>query len=221
MAQVTLPYTLTAGTPENVNNLVSNLNALVTGVNTIDTAQIATGAVTTTQILDGTVATADIANGAITSAKLASGVGGTALVVGSVSAATQRSTTSAALVDVTGASFSLTIASNSTTYLAVNAEISSSIPLDVLVAVVAGSAKAGAYVTNAATPDTFVIHSSNSPAAPTYATFSKVSAINALPSALTGTGSQTIKVQFADSLGAFSSTAYIKNVYLSAVNIPL
>ena len=41
MATVTLPYTLTAGTPENVNNLVSNLNALVTGVNTIDTTQIA------------------------------------------------------------------------------------------------------------------------------------------------------------------------------------
>lgn len=62
MAQVTLPYTLTAGTPENVNNLVSNLNALVTGVNTIDTAQIATGAVTTTQIADGTIATGDLAS---------------------------------------------------------------------------------------------------------------------------------------------------------------
>ena len=57
MAQVSLPYTLTAGTPENVNNLVSNLNALVTGVNTIDTAQIA--------------------DASITAAKLAPGVGGT------------------------------------------------------------------------------------------------------------------------------------------------
>lgn len=46
MAQVSLPYTLTAGTPENVNNLVANLNALVAGVNTIDTAQLASGAVT-------------------------------------------------------------------------------------------------------------------------------------------------------------------------------
>ena len=53
MAQVTLPYTLTAGTPENVNNLVSNLNALVTGVNTIDTAQIATGAVTSAKLASG------------------------------------------------------------------------------------------------------------------------------------------------------------------------
>ena len=53
MAQVTLPYTLTAGTPENVNNLVSNLNALVTGVNTIDTAQIAAGAVTSAKLASG------------------------------------------------------------------------------------------------------------------------------------------------------------------------
>jgi microcystin-dependent protein len=44
MAQVTLPYTLTAGTPENVNNLNSNLNALTTGVNTIDTAQLTASA---------------------------------------------------------------------------------------------------------------------------------------------------------------------------------
>lgn len=44
MAQVTLPYTLTAGTAENVNNLNSNLNALATGVNTIDTAQLTASA---------------------------------------------------------------------------------------------------------------------------------------------------------------------------------
>lgn len=46
MAQVTLPYNLTAGSPENVNNLMSNLTALRDGVNTIDTAQLAAGAVT-------------------------------------------------------------------------------------------------------------------------------------------------------------------------------
>ena len=44
MAQVTLPYTLTAGTAENVNNLNSNLNALVTSVNTIDVAQLTASA---------------------------------------------------------------------------------------------------------------------------------------------------------------------------------
>ena len=73
MAQVTLPYTLTAGTPENVNNLVANLNALVAGVNTIDTAQIASSAVTTAKIADANVTTLKVADGAITSAKIADG----------------------------------------------------------------------------------------------------------------------------------------------------
>lgn len=53
MAQVSLPYTLTAGTPENVNNLMSNLNALVAGVNTIDTAQIASGSVSQAKLAAG------------------------------------------------------------------------------------------------------------------------------------------------------------------------
>lgn len=64
MAQVTLPYTLTAGTPENVNNLVANLNALVAGINTVDTAQIASSAVTTAKIADANVTTAKLATGA-------------------------------------------------------------------------------------------------------------------------------------------------------------
>lgn len=55
MAQVTLPYTLTPGTPENVNNLMSNLTALRDGVNTIDTAQIANGAVTAAKLASGVV----------------------------------------------------------------------------------------------------------------------------------------------------------------------
>lgn len=50
MASVSLPYNLTAGSPENVANLMSNLNALKDGVNTIDTAQIASGAVTTAKL---------------------------------------------------------------------------------------------------------------------------------------------------------------------------
>lgn len=45
MAIVSLPYTLTAGQPENVNNLNANLNALVTGVNAIDAANITDGSV--------------------------------------------------------------------------------------------------------------------------------------------------------------------------------
>ncbi len=40
MAQVSLPFTLTAGQPENVNQLNSNLAALVTGVNAIDDANL-------------------------------------------------------------------------------------------------------------------------------------------------------------------------------------
>lgn len=46
MAIVSLPYTLTAGTPENVNNLNSNLTAIVAGVNQVDTAQLSAGSVT-------------------------------------------------------------------------------------------------------------------------------------------------------------------------------
>lgn len=206
MAQVTLPYTLTAGTPENVNNLVSNLNALVTGVNTIDTAQIATGAVTTTQILDGTVATADIANGAITSAKLASGVGGTALVVGSVTALTERTTTSGGLVDVTSASFSLTVASNSVTLVLVSCEAKGSTGYSPMsINAVAGSSGS-----------MFTLDDTGGPISVLPTSYTKVNGSSAVHSSVSGTGAQTIKLQF-----AASGTASIKNVYLSAVNIPL
>lgn len=61
MAQVTLPYSLTAGSPENVNNLVANLNALRDGVNTIDTAQIASSAVTSAKIAANAVTYAKVA----------------------------------------------------------------------------------------------------------------------------------------------------------------
>lgn len=45
MATVTLPYTLTAGTPENVNQLMANLTALTTGVNNIDSSNITDGSI--------------------------------------------------------------------------------------------------------------------------------------------------------------------------------
>jgi microcystin-dependent protein len=45
MALVSLPFTLTAGQPENVNNLNANLTALVTGVNSIDAANITDGSI--------------------------------------------------------------------------------------------------------------------------------------------------------------------------------
>jgi microcystin-dependent protein len=45
MALVSFPYTLTAGQPENVNNLNANLTALLNGVNNIDAANITDGSV--------------------------------------------------------------------------------------------------------------------------------------------------------------------------------
>lgn len=212
MAQVTLPYTLTAGTPENVNNLVSNLNALVTGVNTIDTAQIATGAVTTTQILDATIVAADIANSTITAAKLAPGVAGTALTVGSVSAATERTTTSATFVDVTSASFSFTVASNSVTIIGISCEMKTG-----------GYAFAGGnggirIGTVYSTLDVsygnggFGLLNANN------TTYAKLSGCMAVHSSSSGTGSQTVAAIFND---PNTTTTYMKNVYLTAVNIPL
>jgi len=48
-------------------------------------------------------------------------------------------------------------------------------------------------------------------------TYAKRTFTGGLHSAVSGTGAQTVKAQFATSSG----TGYIKNVYLTAVNIPL
>ena len=195
MATVTLPYTLTAGTPENVNNLVSNLNALVTGVNTIDTAQIAASAVTT----------AEVADAAITAAKLAPGVGGTALVVASVSATTIRSTTSTGGVDVTGATVNITVPSNSVTYVGMSAELQN----------------VGAYTAGYAWLNFNGIESGNTnlrmSAADGDPYLAKNYPLLGIHSAQSGTGAKTLKAVF----GGIGGTVYIKNVYLTAVNIPL
>lgn len=61
MAQVSLPYTLQAGQPENVANLMSNLTALRDGINTVDTAQLASGAVTTAKLAAASVTSAKLA----------------------------------------------------------------------------------------------------------------------------------------------------------------
>ncbi len=71
MAQVSLPYTLSAGQPENVNQLQADLDALVAGVNVVNTAQIADGNVTTVKIADDAVTTAKILDANVTKAKLA------------------------------------------------------------------------------------------------------------------------------------------------------
>lgn len=100
MAQVTLPYNLTPGTPENVNNLMSNLNALKDGVNTIDTAQIA--------------------NGAVTAAKLATAVSsGLATNVKSTFKDDIFSTTSTSFTDITGMSVSITPTANTSKVLVI------------------------------------------------------------------------------------------------------
>lgn len=71
MAQVALPYTLQAGQPENVNQLMDNLDELVLGINNVNTAQIADANVTTAKIADSAVTTAKIAASNVTKAKLA------------------------------------------------------------------------------------------------------------------------------------------------------
>jgi len=111
MAQVTLPYTLTAGTPENVNNLMSNLTALRDGVNTIDTAQIANDAVTAAKIKDGEVGSAELATAVKTG--LATNVQSTTLTT----ATSTTITTAQTFYDVSGLSVSITPTSSSSKVL--------------------------------------------------------------------------------------------------------
>lgn len=53
MAQASLPFTLTAGSPENVNQLSANLNALLAGVNAVDTSQLDSSSVLVPAGLNG------------------------------------------------------------------------------------------------------------------------------------------------------------------------
>ena len=106
MATVTLPYSLTAGSSENVNQLNSNLNALVTGVNGIDTAQINDGQVTTAKIQDGTIVNADVSSSAAiaySKLNLANSVVTADLTASSVTTAkiADSSVTSAKIADAT------------------------------------------------------------------------------------------------------------------------
>lgn len=106
MATVSLPYTLQAGQPENVNQLVANLNALVAGINTIDTAQLATDAVTTAKIAANQVTFAKIAPvpfGYIkkTTQSVASGGTGTAVDFDTTVMDNGVATTGTAIADLT------------------------------------------------------------------------------------------------------------------------
>lgn len=74
MTSLSYPYTLTAGQPQNVNQLNSNLNAVATVLNgNVDNTNLASGA-----------ALANLSAGSVTSAKLASGAALANLAAGSV-----------------------------------------------------------------------------------------------------------------------------------------
>jgi hypothetical protein len=135
------------------------------------------------------------------------------LVVGSVTATTERTTTSSSFVDVTSGSFSLTVASNSVTLVSMSFEAKNSNG-STGVAAVCGSSGVTGDIT-AGTDPSFVMTLSNDNAA-----YVKHHFTVGVHSSVSGTGSQTVKAQFG-CLTYMSGTAFIKNVYLSAVNIPL
>ena len=70
MAPLTYTVALTAGTPENVNDLNTNLASIQASINTIDTAQISASAITATQIAANAVTTAKILDANVTTAKI-------------------------------------------------------------------------------------------------------------------------------------------------------
>lgn len=142
----------------------------------------------------------------------AASAAGTTLTRGSVSALTERTTTSATFVDVTSASFSITVAANSVTIVGISCEMKT-----------AGYAFTGGnggirIGTVYSTLDVSygnagfgLLHANNT-------TYAKLSGCMAVHSSSSGTGSQTVSATFND---PNTTTTYMKNVYLTAVNIPL
>jgi hypothetical protein len=61
MPTLSYPFALTAGQPENVNQLTANLDAVKTVVNNLDAANLADGAVNSAKIADGTIVPGDLA----------------------------------------------------------------------------------------------------------------------------------------------------------------
>jgi hypothetical protein len=72
MAQLVYTQTLVAGTPENVNDLNTNLNAIALSVNNVESSQIVDGNVGSAEIASNAVTTAKILDANVTNAKLAS-----------------------------------------------------------------------------------------------------------------------------------------------------
>lgn len=123
--------------------------------------------------------------------------------------ATERSTSSTSFSDITDASITLTIPTNSIVMVGISAELKGSTSgggTVVLVKLIVGSTTVGNQISGSTG---YPIIGSSSGTYGVYA-FSGLT-----HSALTGTGSQTIKAQFASGSGAV--TVYAKNVALSAI----
>lgn len=208
MAQVTLPYTLTAGTPENVNNLMSNLTALRDGVNTIDTAQIANGAVT-----DAKLATALADNLGITNGGNTRRTSGSWATERTVAGDLVNLLSNTAWTDVTGASFTISIPSSSIVCVGFSADIRSSDSAALTQArALIGSAGTGEQTMTNTGGYMTLRHSVQS------SSYVTVQGGSVLTSNNTGTGTITCKAQFrASNFYGPAFTAYIKNVYMYAV----
>ena len=209
MAQVSLPYTLTAGQPENVNQLQADLDALVAGVNTIDTAQLASGAVTTAKIADAGV-TADKLG-----STLASQIGvsqtGTARRV-SVTASSEQTTTSTSETAVTSSeSSTLAVTDNGLLLIGFSCELKNSASLgqtSVLMQLDYNGTwanavfRAGSLAYNSTTQATF------SDQVVMGTTYRKVSGVGFAPSSINNSGNAKMRAAFYVN----GNTGYIKNL---------
>lgn len=142
---------------------------------------------------------------------------GTTLTRGSVTATGTVTTTSATYVDVTSASFSLTVAANSVTIISVSCELKTSVYLGGVNALIGSSG----YIGDTDPTATTRANGYSGGNAVQLNTFQKLNFSAGVHSSQSGTGAQTVKAQFCSSDALGTSTASIKNVYLSAVNIPL
>lgn len=197
MAQVTLPYSLTAGSPENVNNLMSNLTALRDGVNTIDTAQIASNAVTADKLSTAVANAAGINQTGVTNRAAMTAM------------TTERTTTSFSFTDVTGASLSFTVASGAYIIVGYSAEIKQASGVAIW------RVLADAAICNSQSTE----NPGNATGVSSSSTYFKTGGMAMFSAAELGTGSKTFKWQFATYGISGTPTAYLKNAYLTVTQV--